>query len=478
MKKLLVAVLTAATFMATAQEAPKVTSAIIALRGNELVEAKGFIDEATTIIDGKNQADVKEKIMSKFYYNKALIYSKIAASPDAETKALAADANDIAAQSLLDLFAYEKNTKKQWHTEKAILEINNILFNYLTAADERYQAEDYLGAYVQYVKVFDFKKNELLGENASTEYEWLYNGAICAGLASEYDKSIEAYVQCLTSGYTGITFSGSNILTGMRVDFANEEELSKAVSENRVIDPVITEDQRPDMYIRLITMFKSKDDEDSFNDWLQKGRESFPDNKLLIDYELDTYLKKGQNDVALQIIDEAIAKNPDNYLYSYIKGTLLQDALDDFIGARSAYLNAIALNDTISDVQYMCGTTYFDEADIISDKMNKLGMSSSDQRKHKAYSAERKEIFKSSIVYFKNAFDINPSDKDVIMGLVQAYREADLKDDMAAFINVCLEGEHQDDVFLLRNLMQYHYENSNYEEFKAIKARVDELSAE
>lgn len=64
------------------------------------------------------------------------------------------------------------------------------------------------------------------------------------------------------------------------------------------------------------------------------------------------------------------------------------------------------------------------------------------------------------------------------MGLVQAYREADLKDDMAAFINVCLEGEHQDDVFLLRNLMQYHYENSNVEEFKAIKARVDELSAE
>ena len=63
MKKLLVAVLTAATFMATAQEAPKVTSAIIALRGNELVEAKGFIDEATTIIDGKNQADIKEKIM-------------------------------------------------------------------------------------------------------------------------------------------------------------------------------------------------------------------------------------------------------------------------------------------------------------------------------------------------------------------------------------------------------------------------------
>ena len=53
MKKLLFAVLTFATLSVQAQEAPKVTSAIIALRGNEIVEAKGFIDEATTIIDSR-----------------------------------------------------------------------------------------------------------------------------------------------------------------------------------------------------------------------------------------------------------------------------------------------------------------------------------------------------------------------------------------------------------------------------------------
>ena len=478
MKKVLVALSMAFTLGLSAQEAPKVTSAIIALRGNELVEAKGFIDEASEIIAGKNQAEIKEKILSKFHYNKSLIYSKIAASPDAAIKALDENANDVAAQSILDLIKFESTAKKQPYSDDAIQNIPNIAYNYLIEASAAYEANDFEGAYNGYMSAFELKKNELLGENASTNYEWLYNGAVCAGLASEYDKSIEAYVECITSGYTGITFSGSNILTGMRVDFSNEEELSKAVSENRVSDPVIIEDQRPDMYIRLITMFKSKGDEVSFNEWLQKGRESFPDNKSLIDYELDTYLKKGQNDVALQIIEEAIAKNPENYLYLYIKGTLLQDALDDFFGARSAFQRAIALNDTISDVQYMCGTTYFNEADVISAKMNKLGMSSSDQRKHKAYSAKRKEIFKNSIVYFKNAFEINPSDKDVIMGLVQAYREADLKDDMAAFINVCLEGEHHDDVFLLRNLMQYHYENNNYEEFKRIKAKVDEFSAD
>jgi len=89
MKKLIVAVFALSALAVTAQEAPKVTSAIIALRGNELVEAKGFIDEASTIIEGKNQSEIKEKILSKFYYNKALIYAKIAGSPDAAVKALA-----------------------------------------------------------------------------------------------------------------------------------------------------------------------------------------------------------------------------------------------------------------------------------------------------------------------------------------------------------------------------------------------------
>ena len=65
MKKFIVAVIALSVMSVQAQEAPKVTSAIIALRGSEFVEAKGFIDEASTIIEGKNQSEIKEKILSK-----------------------------------------------------------------------------------------------------------------------------------------------------------------------------------------------------------------------------------------------------------------------------------------------------------------------------------------------------------------------------------------------------------------------------
>ena len=218
MKKLLVAVLTAATFMATAQEAPKVTSAIIALRGNELVEAKGFIDEATTIIDGKNQADIKEKIMSKFYYNKALIYSKIAASPDAATKALAADANVVAAQSLLDLLQFETTAKKQLYTEEAQRESMNIAYNYLVDAGSAYEAGDYQTAYEGYMSAFEFKQNELLGMFASVDTGLLFNAGIIAGSAGDLEKSSAAFAQCLEMGYKEFKAEFQ--------DFQNENEMS------------------------------------------------------------------------------------------------------------------------------------------------------------------------------------------------------------------------------------------------------------
>ena len=181
MKKVLFALSMVITLGLTAQEAPKVTSAIIALRGNELVEAKGFIDEATDIIAGKNQAEIKEKILSKFYYNKSLIYAKIAASPDAAIKALDEKANDVAAQSILDLIKFESAAKKQPYTLDAIQNIPNIAYNYLVEASAAYDAGNFEGAYHGYMSAFELKKNELLGEYASLDTSLLFNAGIIAG---------------------------------------------------------------------------------------------------------------------------------------------------------------------------------------------------------------------------------------------------------------------------------------------------------
>jgi len=421
MKKLLVAVLTAATFMATAQEAPKVTSAIIALRGNELVEAKGFIDEATTIIDGKNQADIKEKIMSKFYYNKALIYSKIAASPDAATKALAADANVVAAQSLLDLLQFETTAKKQFYTEEAQRESMNIAYNYLVDAGSAYEAGDYQTAYEGYMSAFEFKQNELLGMFASVDTGLLFNAGIIAGSAGDLEKSSAAFAQCLEMGYKGITYSATYAASGQPKQYPNKTAMEKEIELGLATDPVVGEDVRPSVYISLINNAKKMDNMESYNKWLTEAREAYPENKDLLDIQLQAYLDVKDYEGAMNNLNEAIAKNPEKGIYHFVKGNIMQTEMKDLDGALAEYKAALEVEPDMSDAMYMCGLVYIDRANAITEQMNKLGLN--ETRKYNQLKDKQKEVFGESLGYFESAYEMKPEDMDIVRALMEVYRK-------------------------------------------------------
>jgi tetratricopeptide (TPR) repeat protein len=420
MKKLLVAVLTAATFMATAQEAPKVTSAIIALRGNELVEAKGFIDEATTIIDGKNQADIKEKIMSKFYYNKALIYSKIAASPDAATKALSADANDVAAQSLLDLLQFETTAKKQLYTEEAQRESMNIAYNYLVDAGAAYEAGEYQTAYEGYMSAFEFKQNELLGMFAAVDTGLLFNAGIIAGSAGDLEKSSAAFAQCLEMGYTGITYSATDVL-GNPKQYPNKAAMEKDIKGGLATDPVVGEDVRPSVYISLINNAKKMDKMDNYNKWLTEAREAYPENKDLLDIQLQAFLDVKDYEGAMNNLNEAIAKNPEKGIYHFVKGNIMQTEMKDLDGALAEYKAALEVEPDMSDAMYMCGLVYIDRANDITEQMNKLGLN--ETRKYNQLKDKQKEVFGESLGYFESAYEMKPEDMDIVRALMEVYRK-------------------------------------------------------
>ena len=420
MKKLLVAVLTAATFIATAQEAPKVTSAIIALRGNEIVEAKQFIDEATAIIDGKNQADIKEKIMSKFYYNKALIYSRIAASPDAEIKALAPEAKDVAAQSLLDLLQFETTAKKQLYTEDAQRESLNIAFNYLVEAGAAYEAGNYNAAYDGYMAAFEFKQNELLGKVASVDTNLLFNAGIIAGSAGDLEKSSAAFAQCIEMGYKGITYSATDVM-GEPKQYPNKEAMEKEIAAGLASDPVVGEDVRPSVYISLINNAKKMDKVDSYNKWLTEAREAYPENKDLLDIQLQAYLDVKDYEGAMNNLNEAIAKNPEKGIYHFVKGNIMQTEMKDLDGALAEYKAALEVEPDMSDALYMCGLVYIDRANNITEEMNSLSLSQT--TKYNKLKADQKSIFQESLQYFESAYEMKSDDMDIVQALMEVYRK-------------------------------------------------------
>jgi tetratricopeptide (TPR) repeat protein len=420
MKKLLFAVLTFATLSVQAQEAPKVTSAIIALRGNEIVEAKGFIDEATTIIDSKNPAEIKEKIMTKYYYNRALIYAQIAGSPDEAIKGLADNANSIAAESILDLLKYESTLKKPRYSEDAIREVPNIAYNYLVEAGAAYEAGDYEASYNGYMAAFDFKKNELLGEFAQLDTGLLFNAGIIAGMSGDQESSVNAFRTCLDLGYTGITYSATDVL-GNPKQYPNKAAMEKDIQGGLATDPVVGEDVRPSVYISLINAYKKMENTEMYEATLTEARGLYPENKDLLDIQLQSFLDKKDYDGALANLDEAIAKNPGKGIYHFVKGNILQTELKDLDAALVEYKAALEADPENSDAMYMCGLVYIDRANKITEQMNSLSLSES--RKYDSLKKKQKGVFEESLTYFENAREMNPDDLDIVRALAEVYRK-------------------------------------------------------
>ena len=421
MKKLLFAVLTFATLAVQAQEAPKVTSAIIALRGNEIVEAKGFIDEATTIIEGKNQSEIKEKIMTKYYYNRALIYSKIAGSPDAEVKALADNANQVAAESILDLLKYESTLKKPRYSEDALREVPTIAYNYLVEAGAAYEAGDYAGSYNGYMAAFDFKKNELLGEFAQLDTGLLFNAGIIAGMAGDQEGSVNAFRTCLDLGYTGITYTATYAATGQPKQYPNKAAMEQEIELGLASDPVIGDDVRPSVYISLINAYKKMENAEMYDATLTEARGLYPENKDLLDIQLQAFLDKKDYEGALANLDEAISKNPGKGIYHFVKGNILQTELKDLDAALAEYKAALEVDPENSDAMYMCGLVYIDRANKITEEMNSLSLSES--RKYDALKKKQKTVFEESLTYFEGAREMNKEDLDIVRALAEVYRK-------------------------------------------------------
>ena len=426
MKKLLFGLLTFAVLSAHAQEAPKVTSAIIALRGNEIVEAKGFIDEATAIIETKNQSEIKEKILAKYYYHNALIYIQIAASPDENIRNLAENANEIAAENLLKLVFFESSQKKQRYTEEALGEIPSVVQNYGNIAQEYYDRKDYQSSYEAYMAAFDFMKNDIFGTAARIDTSLLFNAAIVAGNAGNLEESANGFSTCLDLGYKGITFEATYTANGKKVRYLRKADMERDISLGIASEPIIGEDQTPKIYVSLVDTYKRAGDTLKFESVLEEARSRFPENKTLLDFELQAYIDNKDFEGALSILDEAIAKNPGNFLYHYVKGNILQNSGEpDF--ALAEYNAALDLIDpehkSYSDLVFNTGAIFVDKGIALGKKMNQLGMSSKDQKLFAKYKKERATLFEESIPYFEIAYELSPLDRDIILALMQSYRE-------------------------------------------------------
>ena len=84
---------------------------------------------------------------------------------------------------------------------------------------------------------------------------------------------------------------------------------------------------------------------------------------------------------------------PENKILHFAKGSAL-GSLKRFNEAKTAYLNAIALDADYFDAYNNLGSLYLDQAIPLIDKMNNLGLSQADQKKYNSLKSQRNKLYK------------------------------------------------------------------------------------
>lgn len=416
MKKLAIFTLSVFAGISALAQGTTISSAKIALDAQRFQEAVDYIEEARRIVDEK-KGDVDDKQMSKYYFYKAEIYRKIALSSSEEVKAINPDAAEISADNYLKLLDFEKTHKERYSDESK--EALPYVLNKLGQIAFQYNNDtDFKGAAAMYMKIYNIKKNPILGDIAKIDTTTYFNAGVLSLNAEDTAQAIKVYQEIVDLGYKGKISTATSVETGDVAQFANKAQMMQYVENGSYKDPKTSESQLPNFYGVLINLYNASGEKEKGSALLDQAAKKFPKNQIFINMQINSYLADEKYDEAIKVIEMSVASNPDTTMY-YNAGVIYQNQIKDLDKAEQAFDKCLELNPKYYDAIIAKALLYLTRSNEMVAKINELGLN--ETTKYKKYKAEKLEIDKKALAIFEQAYEMKPDDKDVIQYLAGLY---------------------------------------------------------
>ncbi len=362
----------------------KVLNAYNYMNDNELVKAKGEIDQAIT----------HEKTMSdgKTWYYRGLIYEKIyknsLAMKEGTEDLLYPELQAVKEGSVLTAVeSFEKSIElgsrkinmsevKGHHAEMSVWAYQEGV-NY-------YNEKDFGDAAKYFETCFDIKKDYQQIDTMAA-----YNAGLAYKLAKNNTKAEELIKYCIETGY-----------------------------------------QVEQGYLDLLHMYKEAVDEEKYKSTLKEAREKLPNNQDIIQEEINVYLESQEYDKALVNLDQAIANDPSNKALIYARGIILDnqqstlradgkedEANEAYAKAEADYKKVVELDPEGFDGNYSLGALYYNRgAEMLNEANNIL-----DDAKYKVAKAAAEKQLTAALPYLEKAHALNAEDIDTMTSLKTIY---------------------------------------------------------
>ena len=188
------------------------------------------------------------------------------------------------------------------------------------------------------------------------------------------------------------------------------------------------------VYVTLFNLYLDKDEERAL-EFLEAGKEVAPDDIDLLYAEINYYISKNDFRMLQEKLAIAVEKDPENTaLYNVLGNVFMnlmtealeededEEVVDQYFKTALKYLEtATELDPDYYEPYYTIGSIYFNQAAIITQRINELGMTREDQKLYEEYTAEANALFDKALPYFKKAESMEPNDINTLIALRETF---------------------------------------------------------
>ncbi|MCL3781193.1 tetratricopeptide repeat protein [Prolixibacteraceae bacterium JC049] len=347
----------------------------------------GKLEKALTTInltiDKSNPKSAKSIGWPRTWEVRGNVYRAIFHSKDAKFKALEPDPLIKALDSYKKALELDVKNRFSKSVKIQLTLLNNDLSDQAYIA---YQAKDFNKATLYFEKMLELESLPILKEeNSTVDTAIIFNAGLAAYNAKNWKKAIKYYTEAAKYGYNGAR-----------------------------------------TYSLIVETYTQMGDTAMQEKTLQEGFLKYPEDNNLLFGMINFYLLTSQDpSKAMEYVDMAIEKDPNNASIHFAKGTLL-DKLEMPDEAIKAYVKAVEIKPDYFDAYYNLGAVYYNKGVKFSEETRDIPPS--DTEKYDAVMNKANAEFKKAIPYLEKALEVDPNNKETMETLKTLFYRLNLLD--------------------------------------------------
>ena len=271
----------------------------------------------------------------------------------------------------------------------------------------------------------------------SANHVYLFNGGAYYFDKQEYKKAYDffnQYVEISELPMFAGTQTAKKDSTFMTVQFyaaaaslAKDSRLAIAALERAKNTPY----RQYDVYQYLCYEYgeaRTAQDSVMLEKTFEEGMQVFPDSAFFLNNLINTYIYSNRNEKALEMLNVAIQKNPNDANLYNVMGRVYETGLKDYANAEKNFQIALEKDPNLTDALSNIGRIYYNQG------VNKLSEANmiNDSKKYQEELGMAKDLFKKALPYYKKAHEAEPEKMDNMIALRGIYYNLNMGPELEA----------------------------------------------